>query len=289
MPSTSQTLVFGAQSLERYDSKSDSMTPYGKITGKTAMTDLTRSCGIEIVTTECSVDVIEQLLVSDPVQLSYSDTFLPFNAIFEEHTIPGYKGKPTYIASRLIRAWPSDKPFPEVPELDISPLYELLPIPSGMDAEASRRLSFGLIVGSKKFAMKGKEYYQSNMLELVPSYQENSFGFSATYCSSSQQIFAWHMKERGVPQVILMDGFKRIGRNHSDSYFGLKVYSLEEVTKFLDQANAAGGSPLPPSTESPASESSVAPQPEPSLTPPAESTSENVPRRFTRRSTEGDN
>lgn len=259
MPSTSQTLVFGAYEDQRYNAKAEALVPYAKIINKTAMTDPVLSCGVEIVTTESSIEVLQQLLTSEPVQLSYSGTFAPFNAIFQEDTIPNYKGKPTYIASRLIRAWASNKPFPEVPDIDVTPLYESLPIPSGMDVEASRRLSFGLLMGSKKFSIKNKLHFQTNILERIPAHQENAFGFSATYASVSEGIWSWHMKERGVQQVILMDGYKRIGRNHSDSFFGVKVYSLEEVTRFLDEANTAGGSPLPPSTEPPASESPVAP------------------------------
>lgn len=289
MPSTSQTLVFGAYEDQRYNAKIEALTSYGKIINQTAMTDPVSSCGVEIVTSECSLDVLQQLLTSEPVQRSYSDTFAPFNAIFQEDMIPGYKGKPTFVASRLVRAWASDKSFPEVPDIDVTPLYESLPIPSGMDDQASRRLIFGLLVGSKKFAIKNKLHFQTNILERIPAHQENAFGFSATYPSVSEEIWSWHMRERGVKQVILMDSYKRIGRNHSDSFFGVKVYSLEEVTRFLDEANTAGGSPLPPSTEPPASESPVAPQPEPPQTPPAEPNPENAPRRFSRRSADGDN
>lgn len=281
MPSTSQTLVFGAQILDRYNAKLEALVPYGKVFGKTAMTDLSKSCGVEIVTTEASLDVIQQLLISEPVQLSYSGNFAPFNAIFEEDTIPGYKGRPTYVARRLIRSWASDKSFPAVPDLDITPLYESLPYPPCMDTEASRRLSFGLLMGSKKFAIKSALHYQTNILERIPSNQEDAFGFSATYCSVSEAIYAWHMKERGVQQVVLMDGFKRIGRGHSDSFFGLKLYSLEEVLKLLDSANAAGGSPPLPATDAapPASESPVAETTQPTTTPEP-----STPRRPLRRS-----
>jgi hypothetical protein len=77
--------------------------------------------------------------------------------------------------------------------------------------------SFGLIVGSKKFAIKGREFYQSNFLEHFPSHQENAFGYNASYWSVSKEIYAWHMKERGLRHVVLIDGYKKIGRNHSDT------------------------------------------------------------------------
>jgi hypothetical protein len=252
MPSTSQTLVFGGYQTERFNSQTESMVPYGKVFGKTAMSDLTKSCGVEVVSTESSVDVIQQLMLTEAVQQSFGDTYFPFTAIFEEDTISGYKGKPLFVYRRLMRASSVDQTFPQFPDLDISPLYDFLPFPPGMDAEASRRLSFGLIVGSKKFAIKGREFYQSNFLEHFPSHQENAFGYNASYWSVSKEIYAWHMKERGLRHVVLIDGYKKIGRNHSDTSNGVKIYSLEETMQLLHEANAAGGSPpLPSQTDAP--------------------------------------
>jgi len=88
----------------------------------------------------------------------------------------------------------------------------------------------------------------------------------------SKEIFFWHMELRGEPSVVLLDGYNKIGRSHADTYFAVKLYSLEETLKLLDDANAAGGSPPLSATES-ATDSTVDSTPDAS---PAASTSAPV-------------
>ena len=253
MASSSQTRVFGGELKERIiDRKTDEREQYGVIYTQTAMTDYSKSCGLEVVNTASTADVITELLSSEPVQLSYSDEFKPFDVIFEEVMYPGYRNKPAFRAAGLVRAWASRLPFPLVPKIDVTPLYESLPIPDGMDIYASRRILFGVLVGSKKFVMSGKEFYQFNFLQLFDDSQPNAFGYSALYGSMSKDIFFWHMKERGAPSVVMLDGYNKIGRSHADTNFACKLYSLEETLKLLDDANAAGGSPPLPVTDEPA-------------------------------------
>jgi len=251
MASSSKTRVFGGELKERIiDRQTNEKEEYGVIYTQTAMTDYSKSCGLEIVNTASTAAVITELLSSESVQLSYSGEYKPFDAIFDEMMYGGYKNKPAFRATRLVRAWASSQPFPVTPVVDVNPLYESLPVPEGMDIYASRRLAFGVLAGSKKFALTGKEYFQFNLLQLFDDSQSNTFGYSALFGSMSKEIFFWHMKLRGEPSVVLLDGYNKIGRSHADTYFAVKLYSLEETLKLLDDANAAGGSPPLPATES---------------------------------------
>jgi len=257
MASSSKTRVFGGEMKERVvDRQTNEKEDYGVIYTQTAMTDYSKSCGLEIVNTASTADVITELLSSEPVQLFYSGEYKPFDAIFDEVMYAGYKNKPAFRATRLVRAWASSQPFPATPMVDVNPLYEFLPVSEGMDIYASRRLAFGVLVGSKKFALNGKEYFQFNLLQPFDDSQPNAFGYSALFGSMSKDIFFWHMKLRGEPSVVLLDGYTKIGRNHADTFFAVKLYSLEETLKLLDDANAAGGSPALPVTE-PATDSTV--------------------------------
>ncbi len=250
MASSSKTRVFGGELKERViDRLTNEKEEFGAIYTQTAMSDYSKSCGLEIVNTLSTSNVITELLESEPVQLSYSGQYKPFDVIFDETMYGGYKNKPAFRATRLVRAWASSLPFPVTPVVDVNPLYESLPIPEGMDIYASRRLAFGVLLGSKKFAMTGKEYFQFNFLQPFDDSQPNAFGYSALFGSMSKEIFFWHMKLRGEPSVVLLDGFNKIGRSHADTFFAAKLYSLEETLKLLDDANAAGGSPPLPVTD----------------------------------------
>jgi len=273
MASSSKTRVFGGEMKERViDRLTGETEQYGTVYTQTAMTDFSKSCGLEVVNTASTAGVITELLASEPVQLSYSGEYKPFDVIFDEVMYPGYRNKPAFRATRLVRAWASPQPFPITPEIDVNPLYESLAVPEGMDPYASRRLAFGVLLGSKKFAFNGKEFFQFNLLQPFDDSQPNAFGYSALFGSMSKEIFFWHMKLRGEPSVALLDGYKKIGRGHADTFFAVKLYSLEEILKLLDDANAAGGSPPLPVTE-PATDSTVDSTPDVS---PAASTSAPV-------------
>lgn len=253
MASSSKMRVFGGELKERViDRQTNEKEEYGIVYTQTAMADYSKSCGLEIVNTFSTPNVIVELLESDSVQLSYSGEYKPFDVIFEETMYSGYKNKPAFRATRLVRAWASSLPFPVTPPVDYTPLYESLPIPAGMDIYASRRLAFGVLLGSKKFSMSGKEFFQFNFLQPFDDSQPNAFGYSAQFGSMSKEIFLWHMKLRGEPSVVLLDGHNKIGRGHADIFFAAKLYSLEETLKLLDDANAAGGSPPLPTDTQPA-------------------------------------
>lgn len=261
MPSSMKAVVFGGESKQVYDYQKQEFATKSVLYVQTALSDLTRSCGVEVVHSPCEPQVIASCMTSDPVHQSYTDGFRPFIVITKSKMFPGAKNKPAFREFELSDAFPSPKhvDFPILPTFDINPLYRLLELPDSVDADAVQRLAFGIVVGTKKYAIDGNVYITCNMLEPVDA-GATAFGYSALYASATESIYNYHMKLRGKPQIVLFNGYNKIGKNHTEAYHAVEHYTLEDVEKLLATENSAGGSPLPPVVDAtPASESPAAP------------------------------
>jgi len=246
MASSAKAVVFGGESKQVYNFQRQEFEDKAMLYLQTAMTDLSRSCGVEVVHSPCDPSVITACMTSEPVHQSYIEGYRPFIAITRSQMYPGYKNKPAFKEVELCDAFPSPKhaDFPILPDLDINPLYRLLELPSSVDHDAVQRLAFGIAVGLKKFVMNGKTFITCNML--VPADAgTTSFGYSALYASAVEPIYNFHMKSRGKPAIVLLNGYNKIGKNHSESYYAVEQYTLEDVEKLLGIEKSAGGSPLP--------------------------------------------
>lgn len=261
MPSVSKAVFFGGKTEEVYNYQREEFETKSLLYVQTAMSDLTRSCGVEIVHKPCTPDVIAACMTSEPVHQSYTDGFRPFVGITKSQMFPGAKNKPAFKEVELCDASPSSKhaDFPILPALGINPLYRILELPDSVDSDAVQTLAFGILVGTKKYATNGKVYITCNMLEPVDA-GATAFGYSALYASATESIYNYHMKLRGKPQIVLLNGYTKLGKNHAESFFAVEHYTLEDVEKLLATENSAGGSPLPPVVDAtPASESPAAP------------------------------
>lgn len=265
-----KAVVYGGESKQVYDYQKQEFADKALLYTQTAMTDLSRSCGIEVIHSPCDPSVIAACMTSEPVHQSYAEGFRPFYVITKSQMYPGHKNKPAFKEVELCDAFPSPKhaDFPILPDLDINPLYRMLELPDSVDQDAVQRLSFGIVVGVKKFAMNGKVYITCNMLEPVDS-GATAFGYSALYASATEVIYNHHMKLRGKPQIVLFNGYNKIGKNHVEQYYAVDQYTLEDVEKMLGIEKSAGGSPLPVTDATPpVSESPV--EPSVDATPPSE-------------------
>lgn len=258
MPSSMKAVCFGGKTEEVYNYQRQEFESKSILFVQTAMSDLTRSCGVEVIHSPCEPQVIASCMTSDPVHQSYTDGFRPFTIITQSKMFPGgTKSKPAFKEVELCDAFPSPKhaDFPILPSLNINLLYRLLELPDSVDVDAVQRLAFGIVVGTKKFAMNGNTYVTCNMLEPVDA-AATAFGYSALYASATESIYNYHMKLRGKPQIVLFNGYNKIGKNHTEAYYAVQQYTLEDIEKLLATENSAGGSPLPPVTDAtPASES----------------------------------
>jgi len=246
MASSMKAVVFGGESKEVYDYQKQEFTNKSMLYTQTAMTDLSRSCGVEVVHSPCDSVVITACMTSEPVHQSYVEGFRPFMVITKSRMYPGVKNKPAFKEAELCDAFPSPKhaDFPILPDLDINPLYRLLELPSSVDQDAVQRLVFGIAVGLKKFVIDGKTYTSCNLLVPVDA-GTTAFGYSALYASVVEPIYNFHMKSRGKPAIVLLNGYNKIGKNHGEAYYAVEQHTLEDVEKLLGIEKSAGGSPLP--------------------------------------------
>lgn len=271
MASSMKAVTFGGKSEEVYNYQKQEFETKAVLYTQTAMTDLSRSCGVEVIHSPCDPSVVAACMTSEPMHQSYVEGFRPFYVITKSQMYPGPKNKPAFKEIELCDAFPSPKhaDFPILPDLDINPLYRQLELPGSVDQDAVQRLSFGIVVGVKKFAMNGKVYITCNMLEPVDA-GATAFGYSALYASANEAIYNHHMKFRGKPQIVLFNGYNKVGKNHVEQYYAVDQYTLEDVEKMLGIEQSAGGSPLPVTdATSPASESPV--EPSVDAAPPSES------------------
>lgn len=269
MASSKKTVVFGGESKEVYNYQKQEFELKSLLYTQTAMTDLSRSSGVEVIHTPCEASVVAACMTSEPMHQSYERGFLPFSIITKSQQYPGPKNKPAFKEIELCDAFPSPKhaDFPIFPDLDINPLYRFLELPASADSDAEQRLSFGIVVGSKKFAMNGKVFITCNMLEPVDP-GTTAFGYSVLYASATETIYNYHMKQRGKPQIVLFNGYTKVGKSHVEAYYALEQYTLEDVEKMLGIEKTAGGSPLPETDATPpAPESPVEPVTEAPVAP----------------------
>jgi len=247
MASSAKSVIFGGESKQVYNYQKQEFEDKAMLYTQTAMSDLSRSCGVEVIHSPCLPSVVAACMNSEPVHQSRVEgIFRPFVVITKSQMYPGYKNKPAFREVELCDAFPSPKhaDFPSLPDLDINPLYRLLELPSSVGQDAVQRLSFGIVVGVKKFVINGTTYITCNMLEPADT-TITSFGYSVLYASANEAIYNFHMLSRGKPQVVLFNGYNKIGKNHVEAFYAVEQYTLEDVEKLLGIEKSAGGSPLP--------------------------------------------